>query len=99
LKAVEAEAAAAPEGVRVPLVTDEGSVDILVPRPSEWFEGALDALTAGRIPEWVDLAFDSDAKAIWLARKKRYRHINAFIAEMWRLLGEDPGKSEASADS
>jgi hypothetical protein len=99
LKAVEAEAAVPAEGVQVPLVTDEGSVDILVPRPAEWFEGALEALTAGRIPDWADLALDEDAKAIWSARKKRYKHINAFIGEMWKRLGEDPGKSEASVPS
>jgi hypothetical protein len=99
LKAVEAEANVPAEGVLVPLVTDDGSVDILVPRPAEWFEGALEALQAGRTKEWVELALDDDAKAIWAARKKRYKQVNAFLNEMWKRLGEDPGKSEASADS
>lgn len=99
LKAVEAEAAVPPEGLLVPLVTDDGPIDILVPRPSEWFEGALEALEAGRIPQWVNLALDDETKLTWHARKKRYRHINTFIADMWRLLGEDPGKSGASEAS
>ena len=99
LKAVEAEAKSDPAGVLVPLVTDEGTVDILVPPPGEWFEGAVEALTSGRIADWVGLALEGDELGKWRSTRKRYREINAFFEEWTRLSGEDPGKSPASRAS
>ena len=100
LKAVEADAKADGEGVVVPLVTDAGSVDILVPPPHLWFEGAVEALTQGRISEWVHLAVeDPDTLAAWDGTRKRYRDLSNFVEEWSRLTGEEPGKSPASGGS
>lgn len=99
LRAVEAEAKAPAEGVLVPLVTDDQTVDILVPPASEWFEGAVEALTSGRIADWVDLALEGDELAKWRATRKRYRHINDFFGEWSKRSGEDAGKSPRSTSS
>lgn len=99
LRAVEAEAVAPPEGVLVPLVTDDDSVDILVPPASEWFEGAVEALTSGRVSDWVELALEGEELSKWRATRKRYRHINQFFAEWSQRSGEDAGKSPKSAPS
>lgn len=100
LRAVEADAKADPAGVKVPLVTDEGSVDILVPPPAMWFEGAVEALTQGRISEWVHLAVeDEDTLAVWDECRKRYRDLSNFVEEWSRLTGEEPGKSGSSESS
>jgi hypothetical protein len=100
IKAVEAEADAAPEGVLVPLTTDEGTVEILIPPPSMWFEGAVDHLTAGRISEWVKLAVeDRESLDLWNSRRKRYRDLDAFLTAWSEAAGESPGKSQASAPS
>lgn len=100
LKAIEADAKVDPEGVTVTLVTDEGSVDVLVPPPYLWFEGAVEALTQGRVSDWVHLAVeDSGTLAAWDGLRKRYRDLTAFVEEWTRLTGEDPGKSPASAPS
>ncbi|MGZ4621455.1 MAG: hypothetical protein ACXVGF_04800 [Blastococcus sp.] len=101
LKAVEADAKADPEGVVVPLVTDSVTVDILVPPPHLWFEGAVEALTQGRISDWVHLAVeDPDVLAAWdSVPRKRYRDLNNFAEEWSRLAGENPGKSPASGTS
>jgi hypothetical protein len=100
LKAIEADAKADPEGVVVPLVTDEGTVDILVPSPALWFEGAVEALTQGRVSDWIRLAVE-DPKVLtaWDSKRKRYRDLSAFVKEWTRLSGEDPGKSPASVRS
>jgi hypothetical protein len=48
----------------VPLVTDDGQVlDILMPPPADWFEGAVEALSAGRVSEWVRLAVEDTGVA------------------------------------
>lgn len=99
LQAIEAEVASEPAGVEVPLVTDDGTVDILVPHPSMWFEGAVEALTAGRTAEWVSLALDGDELAKWQSARKRYRDIDAFITEWMSRSGNEPGKSLASKPS
>lgn len=101
LKAVEAEATAPPEGVLVPLVTDDGEVDILVPPADMWFEGALEALTSGRVSDWIRLATDDpETHAAWASLpRKRYRDLNAFLERWTALSGESPGKSPVSAPS
>ena len=100
LRALEAEAKADPEGVVVPLVTDEGSVDILIPPPAMWFEGAVEALVQGRVSDWVRLAVDDpDVIAAWDARRKRYRDLENFLDEWSKRSGEDPGKSPKPAAS
>jgi hypothetical protein len=101
LKAVEAEAKAPEEGVRVPLVTDDGEVEIVVPPANMWFEGAVEALTAGRVSEWIRLAVeDPETLADWDSLpRKRYRDLNAFLEEWTRLSGQNPGKSPVSAPS
>lgn len=100
LHALEAEATADPEGVVVPLVTDEGSVDILIPPPAMWFEGAVEALVQGRVSDWVHLAVDDpDALAAWDARRKRYGQLEAFLDEWSKRSGENPGKSQPPAKS
>ena len=43
LRAIQADAKADPEGVVVPLVTDDGTQDCLIPPASMWFEGAVEA--------------------------------------------------------
>jgi hypothetical protein len=60
LKAIEADAKAEPEGVVVTLVTDDGTVDVLIPPPAMWFEGAVEALTQGKVSEWVHLAVEDE---------------------------------------
>ncbi|MCW2898493.1 MAG: hypothetical protein JWO67_758 [Streptosporangiaceae bacterium] len=101
LAAIKAEVAAEPAGVTVPLVTDDGTVDILVPPPSMWFEGAVEALTQGRVSEWIRLAVEDPAMiAAWdSVPRKRYRDLNAFLEEWTRLSGESQGKSPASTPS
>ena len=101
LKALEAEAAAPEEGVVVPLVTDDGEVDILVPPAAMWFEGAVDALTQGRVSDWLRLAVDDPKMlAAWDSLpRKRYRDLNAFLERWTELSGESPGKSPASRPS
>lgn len=101
LKALEAEASAPDEGVLVPLVTDDGSVDILIPPASMWFEGAVEALTGGRVSEWVRLAVeDPEMLAAWDSLpRKRYRDLNDFLEKWAELSGENPGKSAASKPS
>lgn len=99
LDALEADATAPPEGVLVPLVTDDGTVDILVPPPYMWFEGAVEALTTNRTADWVDLALTPDQQVLWKATRKRYRDIDVFMTELMRRSGQNPGKSSASKPS
>jgi hypothetical protein len=89
LKAVEADAKA-----------DDESVDILVPPAHLWFEGAVEALTQGRISDWVHLAVeDEDALAAWDGTRKRYRDLSDFTERWAELTGNDLGKSPSSAAS
>jgi hypothetical protein len=85
----------------VPLVTDDGTVlDIIVPAPAEWYEGAVEALTAGRISEWVKLAVeDSDSRIRWDSVRKRYRQLDAFLTAWTKATGESPGESPGSSAS
>lgn len=100
LKAVEADATADPEGVVVPLVTDAGSINILIPPPPMWFEGAAEALVQGRISDWVHLAVEDEATLqAWDAVRKRYRDLEAFVDAWSAATGESPGKSGGSATS
>jgi len=99
LEALEADAIAPPEGVVVPLVTDDGSVDILVPPSSAWFEGALEAMAAGQWARWAELALEGDDLTLWKATRKRYRDIDAFLLEWQKRAGQDVGKSSASEGS
>jgi len=99
LRAVEAEAKADPEGVVVPLVTDESTDDILILPPAAWFEGAVEALVQGRVTDWVRLAADPDAIVVWDSRRKRYGQLEAFLDEWSKRSGETPGKSPLSETS
>jgi Na+/H+-translocating membrane pyrophosphatase len=100
LKAVEADAKADDEGVLVPLVTDAGTVDILIPPAHMWFEGAVDALVLGQVSNWVHLAVeDEETLAAWDGAKKRYRDLSAFTDKWAELSGNDLGKSPSSANS
>lgn len=103
LTALKAEATAArqPDGsVRVPLVTDEATVEIHVAAPPEWFEGAVDALQAGRISEWIKLAVaDRESLDLWNSVRKRYRDLDAFITAWSKATGESPGESQGSSTS
>jgi hypothetical protein len=104
-KAVEALKAEA-VGVRhadgsstVPLVTDSETVEILVPPVTEWYEGAVEHLRAGRITEWIKLAVEPDELLKWNSVRKRYRHLDAFLAAWTGATGEDAGESTGSSDS
>lgn len=99
LKAVKAEAAAPPEGVLVPLVTDDGEVEILVPPAGRWFEGAVEALMQNRFSAWAELALDGDNFAAWSATRKRYEQIDRFFGEWRARSGEDPKRSAPSSGS
>lgn len=99
LQAVQADATADPKGVLVPLVTDDGEFEILVPPPAEWFEGSVEALVAQRVTDWVVLALEPAELAKWQGIRKRNRHINQFFLDWQRLSGEDSGKSTASKAS
>lgn len=101
LEAVKAEAKAPEEGFLVPLVTDDGEVDILVPPAAMWFEGALDALIQGRVSDWINLATDDpETLAAWASLpRKRYRDLNAFLERWTAASGENPGKSPVSSPS
>ena len=85
----------------VPLVADDGTVlDILMPPPSEWFEGAVEALTAGRVSEWVRLAVeDEESLQRWASIPKRYRQLDAFLTAWTEASGESPGESQGSSSS
>lgn len=84
----------------VPLTTDEGTVDILVPPPAMWWEGAVEHLTAGRINEWVQLAVDDqESKDLWNSRRKRYRDLDGFLSAWSGATGETPGESSGSSAS
>lgn len=97
LRAVEADAKADPEGVVVPLVTDAGTLNILMPPPQMWFEGAAEALVQGRVSDWVHLAVEDETTlAAWDATRKRYRDLEAFVNAWSEATGEDPGKSPSS---
>lgn len=100
LRAVEADAKADPEGVVVPLVTDEHTDDILMLHPAMWFEGAVEALVAGRVTDFVHLAAHPDSIAVWDSRpRKRYGQLEAFLNEWNERSGETPGKSPQSEAS
>lgn len=99
LEALEADATAPPEGVLVPLVTDDGSVDILVPPSTNWFEGALEAMTGGQWSRWAELALEGESLTLWQATRKRYRDIDAFLVAWQKRAGQDVGKSSASEGS
>ena len=84
----------------VPLITDGGSADIVVPPPSMWYEGAVEALTAGRISEWVKLAVeDQESIDRWNGLRKRYRDLDAFLTAWTKATGESPGESSGSSAS
>lgn len=97
LDAVEADAKADPEGVVVPLVTDDATDDILILPPAQWFEGAVEALVQGRVSDWVRLAADPEHIEVWESRRKRYGQLEAFLDEWSKRSGESPGKSPRSA--
>ena len=99
LDRLEAEATAPDDGVLVPLVTDDGTVEILVPASTNWYEGALEAMTAGQWTRWAELALEGDALALWKATRKRYRDIDAFLVEWQRRAGQNVGESSASETS
>lgn len=85
----------------VPLVTDDGTVlDILMPPPSDWFEGAVEALSAGKVSEWVRLAVeDEESLQRWASVRKRYRQLDAFLTAWTEATGESPGESQGSSGS
>lgn len=84
----------------VPLVVDGKVLDIVVPPPTEWFEGAVEALSAGRISDWVKLAVDDpDSLVRWDSVRKRYRHLDAFLTAWTKATGEAPGESSGSSTS
>lgn len=87
--------------VIVPLVTDDGTVlDILMPPPSDWFEGAVEALSAGKVSEWVRLAVeDEESLQRWASVRKRYRQLDAFLTAWTEATGESPGESQGSSTS
>jgi hypothetical protein len=88
LKAVEADAKADDEGVVVPLVTDDGSVDILVPRRTCGSRARWRRWSEGRSAKWVHLAVeDEKTLAAWDAAKKRYRDLSAFTDKWAELSG------------
>lgn len=98
--AAEADAKADPEGVVVPLTTDDGTLEFLVPHPSMWFEGAVEALVQGRISDWVHHAIDDQAALdLWDSKRKRYGQLEAFLDEWSKRSGETPGKSLPSETS
>lgn len=101
LAAVKAEGKRQADGsVIVPLVTDEGTVDITVPPPALWYEGAVDALQAGQITKWVELAVEDPLSiAAWRSVRKRYRDLDAFLTAWVGASGEDPGESQGSSAS
>jgi hypothetical protein len=84
----------------VPLTTDEGTVEILLPPPALWYEGAVEHLSAGRISEWVKLAVeDQESVDLWNSRRKRYRDLDAFLTAWSNATGENPGESSGSSAS
>jgi len=86
--------------VLVPLTTDEGTVEILVPPPALWFEGAVEHLSAGRISEWVKLAVeDRESLDLWNSRRKRYKNLDDFLTAWSKATGESPGESQGSSTS
>lgn len=100
LKALEADAKADPAGVTVTLSTDDGTVDVPMLHVSMWWEGAVEALTTGKISEWVHLACeDAAALQAWDSQRKRYRDLEAFVEAWSAASGENPGKSRSSASS
>ena len=86
--------------VVVPLVTDEGTVDILIPSPAMWYEGAVEALRSGRISDWVTLAVDDvETLTAWRSVRKRYRDLDAFLTAWSQATGERAGESPGSRAS
>lgn len=103
LEAVKAEALAVRHedgSTTVPLITDGGTVDITIPPPTMWFEGAVEALTRGQISAWVKLAVDDpEAIVAWDSLRKRYRDLDGFLERWSKATGESPGESSGSSAS
>lgn len=103
LAAVKAEATARKledGSVVVPLVTERGSVDITVPPPLMWFDGAVEALERERITSWIRLAVeDPEMLARWDSLRKRYRDLADFVNRWAAATGESPGESQGSSGS
>jgi hypothetical protein len=86
--------------VVVPLVTDEGTVEVTLAHPTLWYEGAVQHLTAGRITEWVRLAVaDEESRVRYDSVRKRYRDLDNFLTAWSQATGETPGESQGSSDS
>lgn len=102
LAAVKAEATAhklADGSVVVPLVTDDGTVEIAVPPAPLWYEGAVEHLVAGRVGRWMELSLEGDELVKWRSVRKRYRDLEGFVQRWSKATGETPGESQGSSAS
>jgi hypothetical protein len=99
LQAVQADAQAGPEGVLVPLVTEDGTVELTVPPPGRWYEEANDALRVGDFRTWAEEVLSDADFETWCKTRKRNDDIAAFFTAWRELAGEDPKGSSRSQRS
>lgn len=82
LKAIEAEADAAPAGTYVDLVTEAGEAELLVPPPGRWKSRAQTFLTQGAYDLWAQLTLSSEDFKAWRHLDPTLDEATAFL-ESW----------------
>jgi hypothetical protein len=99
LRAIEAEADAAPLGAAVPLVTDAGEFDVTVPPPGKWRTRANRALREGDFDSWAELVLSAEDFDSWIEADPTNDDVEAFFKAWADVTGESRGKSSTSAAS
>jgi hypothetical protein len=94
----EADAEELDGAVLVPLESDDGVVELLVPPAEEWRDSALEALNNGRFGLWASKTLGPEDYAAWVAADPRVRQAQAFFEEYGRLSGASLGKLRQPAD-
>jgi len=96
LESVQADATAPPDGVVVPLVTDEAKVEVTVPPPGRWKTRANRALREGDFDAWAELVLSPDDYDAWVDADPTNDDVEAFFAAWQDATGESRGKSSRS---
>jgi hypothetical protein len=99
IRAVEAEADEAPEGSYVDLVTEDGTVELLVPPAGKWKSRAQTFLGQGMFDAWAQITLSTEDFKAWRDLDPTLDEVTAFMESWQEKAGQSLGKSRASRRS
>lgn len=99
LRDAAAEADATPDGVVVPLVTDEGEFEVTVPPPGRWRSRANRALSDGNFDVWAEIVLSEEDYDTWCEADPVLDDVEAFFTAWKHASGESRPKSSRSSRS